>query len=79
VIQIQTPFGGGKTHSLIALYHLFRSRPGPEEAPGLEEILQEAGLSALPEARVAVFVGTAADPLRGANPLGGDRGAAGAV
>jgi len=21
VIQIQTPFGGGKTHSLIALYH----------------------------------------------------------
>jgi DNA-binding HxlR family transcriptional regulator len=70
VIQIQTPFGGGKTHSLIALYHLFRSRPGPEEAPGLEEILQEAGLSALPEARVAVFVGTAADPLRGRTPWG---------
>lgn len=70
VIQIQTPFGGGKTHSLIALYHLFRSRPDPEKVPGLEEILREAGLSALPEARVAVFVGTAADPLRGRTPWG---------
>ena len=24
VIQLQTPFGGGKTHSLIALYHRAR-------------------------------------------------------
>src|SRR5438445_6642792 len=23
VIQLQTPFGGGKTHALLALYHLF--------------------------------------------------------
>jgi predicted AAA+ superfamily ATPase len=28
VIQIQTAFGGGKTHSLIALYHLFRGVGG---------------------------------------------------
>src|SRR5690348_9092738 len=28
VIQLQTPFGGGKTHSLLAVYHLAR-RPGP--------------------------------------------------
>ena len=24
VIQIQTPFGGGKTHALLALYHIFK-------------------------------------------------------
>lgn len=25
VIQLQTPFGGGKTHALIALYHMART------------------------------------------------------
>ena len=32
VIQIQTPFGGGKTHSLVALYHLFRAEKEAQEA-----------------------------------------------
>lgn len=27
VIQLRTPFGGGKTHSLLALYHLVKHRP----------------------------------------------------
>jgi predicted AAA+ superfamily ATPase len=35
VIQIQTPFGGGKTHSLIALYHLLT---GPHELQGSEVV-----------------------------------------
>src|SRR5947209_5425817 len=26
VVQLRTPFGGGKTHSLVALYHLARAR-----------------------------------------------------
>ena len=26
VIQIQTPFGGGKTHALLALYHTFKQK-----------------------------------------------------
>lgn len=65
VIQIQTPFGGGKTHSLIALYHLFLSR---EELGGqrvVAEILDASGLKKIPTARVAGFVGTAADPIKG--------------
>src|SRR4051794_37457766 len=32
VLQLRTPFGGGKTHTLIALYHLARS---PEAAAGV--------------------------------------------
>lgn len=70
VIQIQTPFGGGKTHSLIALYHLFRH---PQEAARSElgeEILRAAGVKDIPKTRVATFVGTAADPLKGRTPWG---------
>lgn len=70
VVQIQTPFGGGKTHGLVALYHLFRSG---EEARGTElyaRVLEEAGVERIPEAKVAVFVGTAADPLKGRTPWG---------
>jgi len=25
-VQLQTNFGGGKTHSMLALYHLFSAR-----------------------------------------------------
>ena len=28
VIQIQTPFGGGKTHALVAIYHYGARRAG---------------------------------------------------
>ncbi|MBC7224655.1 MAG: ATP-binding protein [Anaerolineae bacterium] len=69
VIQLQTPFGGGKTHGLVALYHLFRS---PEDAAGtdiLARVLEAAGAEALPQARVVAFYGTAADPLD-RTPLG---------
>ena len=27
VVQLQTNFGGGKTHSMLALYHLFSGKP----------------------------------------------------
>lgn len=51
VIQIQTPFGGGKTHSLIALYHAFTN---PDSAkPYFNEALK---------ANVVVIVGTAISP-----------------
>jgi predicted AAA+ superfamily ATPase len=69
VIQIQTPFGGGKTHSLIALYHLFQN-PRVESATELiSKVRERAGLDAIPKARVVTFVGTAADPL-GKTPWG---------
>lgn len=68
VIQIQTPFGGGKTHSLVALYHLF-CEPNAVATGRLQSVLQEANLDALPAARVIVFDGTAADPL-GRTPWG---------
>ncbi|MCS7237814.1 MAG: DUF499 domain-containing protein [Thermoguttaceae bacterium] len=65
VIQIKTPFGGGKTHSLIALYHLIRSGEEHQGSDFVSEVLRHAGLTAIPKGELVVFVGTAADPLGG--------------
>jgi hypothetical protein len=48
VVQLQTNFGGGKTHSMLALYHLFSGAP-LAELPGLEPVL--GGPPALQRAR----------------------------
>ena len=61
VVQLQTNFGGGKTHSMLALFHLF-SGIQPTELPGVETILQEAEISSLPTARRVVLVGNKISP-----------------
>ena len=68
VIQIQTPFGGGKTHSLIALYHLFCSPAETVSSPLGADVLKQAGVPAIPEAGVAAFVGTTAIRSRARRP-----------
>jgi predicted AAA+ superfamily ATPase len=61
VVELQTNFGGGKTHSMLALYHLF-SGVAPGELPGAEELLKEAGVALPQNVRRAVFVGTQISP-----------------
>jgi hypothetical protein len=61
IVELQTNFGGGKTHSLIALYHLAAGYP-PNELPGVEAMLATAGLEAPPPARTAVLVGQMISP-----------------
>ena len=47
VIGLQTSFGGGKTHTMLALYHL-ASAKNPETLPGLADIFKDAGVTTLP-------------------------------
>jgi predicted AAA+ superfamily ATPase len=61
VVQLQTNFGGGKTHSLIALYHL-ASGYESSKLPGIDQMLAEAGLASPPEAKRVVLVGQMLDP-----------------
>ncbi len=74
VIQLKTAFGGGKTHSLLALYHLLRGRVPLASLRGAPELLAEAGIGLgpppepPPAARVAVVVGTAVNPTRERRP-----------
>jgi predicted AAA+ superfamily ATPase len=61
VVQLQTNFGGGKTHSMLALYHLF-SGVAPAELPGIDAVMQEAEARKLPTARRVVLVGNKISP-----------------
>jgi hypothetical protein len=61
VVQLQTNFGGGKTHSMLALYHLF-SGTSATELLGVEEVMREAGCASVPKARRVVLVGNKISP-----------------
>lgn len=61
VVQLQTNFGGGKTHSMLALYHLF-SGVAPGGLTGLEAVIAEAGVKTLPKAKRVVLVGNKISP-----------------
>ncbi len=65
VVQLQTNFGGGKTHSMLALYHLF-SGTNPAELAGVDAVLAEAGVKSLPSAKRIVLVGNKISP---GNPI----------
>ena len=84
VLTLITQFGGGKTHTLTALYHLANAGGDAHSLPGVSELLRNAGITDSPDARVGVFVGNAWDPSEGretpwidlARQLGGDAGVA---
>ncbi|MBX6743929.1 MAG: DUF499 domain-containing protein [Acetobacteraceae bacterium] len=61
VVQLQTNFGGGKTHSMLALYHLFSGAP-PGELAGIDAVLAEAGVKTVPKATRVVLVGNKISP-----------------
>jgi hypothetical protein len=82
VMTLVTQFGGGKTHTLTALYHLAKSGSKVKSDSGVVQMLSDAGLSEVPAAKVAVFVGNAWDSGEGretpwidiARQLAGDAG-----
>ena len=61
VVQLQTNFGGGKTHSMLALFHLFSGTP-PGELLGVDAVLQQAGVNTLPKVKRVVLVGNKISP-----------------
>ena len=62
VVQLQTNFGGGKTHSMLALYHLF-SGTAPGELLGVDEVLKIAGTTSVPaKVKRVVLVGNRLSP-----------------
>jgi len=61
VVQLQTNFGGGKTHSMLALYHLC-SGVAPSELLGAEGVLADAEVDTIPSAKRVVLVGNKISP-----------------
>jgi predicted AAA+ superfamily ATPase len=61
VVQLQTNFGGGKTHSMLALYHLF-SGARPSDLAGVDAVMAAAGVTKLPPTKRVVLVGNKISP-----------------
>ena len=62
VVQLKTAFGGGKTHAMLAAYHLAKGEKPVSELLGVNSILDKARITDLPKARVAVLDGNALSP-----------------
>jgi predicted AAA+ superfamily ATPase len=62
VIQLQTAFGGGKTHTLLAVYHLASRKCPLGDLVGIPALLDHASLLDVPQAQIAVLDGTAHAP-----------------
>lgn len=61
VVQLQTNFGGGKTHSMLALYHMFSGTPH-SDLLGVDGILKTSGVEDLPKVNRVVLVGNKISP-----------------
>lgn len=62
VIQLQTAFGGGKTHTMLAVLHLASRKCSLSDLMGVPSLIEKAGLMDVPQARVAVIDGNAHAP-----------------
>ena len=64
ILALDTTFGGGKTHTLIALYHLFNERNVAVAVPEIRELLQEVGISEIPTTKIIPVDGHSIDPSK---------------
>lgn len=65
VISLQTGFGGGKTHTLISLYHLARGGNRITGLPAVQDLIESGLKPEFEQASIAVFTNTTNDPVQG--------------
>ena len=61
VVELQTNFGGGKTHTLLALYHMAGEK-NAKDLPGLDQLIESKNLTVPAKVNRAVLVGTSRGP-----------------
>lgn len=62
VVQLQTAFGGGKTHTMMAVYHIATSTLPVQSMLGVPQLLDKANVPGLTRAKVAVLDGNELAP-----------------
>ena len=62
VVQLQTAFGGGKTHTMLAVYHLATRKCALSDLLEIPALIDRTGVMDVPTARVAVLDGAAHSP-----------------
>jgi len=69
VRQLELTYGGGKTHTLITLYHLFNSPSTLPDIPSVNEFKEHIGIE-LPSARIVIMAFDKLDVEKGAEIRG---------
>jgi predicted AAA+ superfamily ATPase len=62
VVQRTTAFGGGKTHTLMAAYHIAGGEAAARDMAGVPRLLDQAGVGELPRAQMVVLDGNELSP-----------------
>ena len=62
VVQLQTAFGGGKTHTMLAVYHVATGKVAAKKMLGVAELLDKAKIKDLVRGNLAVLDGNALAP-----------------
>jgi len=62
IVNLQTNFGGGKTHSMLALHHLASGRPVRDYPQEVQDVLGEHDLAGVGAIRRVALVGTHIPP-----------------
>lgn len=65
VMSLQTGFGGGKTHTLISLFHLARLGRNAVNSESVKELIAATGTPEFDQANIAVFTNTTNDAANG--------------
>ncbi len=65
IISLQTGFGGGKTHTLITLYHLAKLGAKVIDSPYTKDLLAVTGEPKFASSHIAVFTNSTNDPAQG--------------
>src|SRR5690606_39256009 len=65
VMSLQTGFGGGKTHTLISLFHLCKWGKNSIKSNYVSELLNYTGAPEFDSANIAVFTNTTNDAANG--------------
>jgi hypothetical protein len=65
VISLQTGFGGGKTHTLISLFHISKWGKNAAGSEFVKDLLDYTGVPEFETANIAVFTNTTNDPAQG--------------
>jgi len=68
IISLQTGFGGGKTHTLISLYHICKWGKNSVDSEYARELIEYTGSPKFDSANIAVFTNTTNDPANGRDP-----------
>ncbi len=65
ILRLETPFGGGKTHTMVAFHHLAKHPEEATESEAIRQILENLNIRNFPKISIAILDGRGLDAKNG--------------